>query len=133
MKDHLTQVTNTGISRFSTNRVFMEYAQLFKVILSFHDLGKGSGYFQRYLLDNAPRTNLTRHSEFSAIWAYYYCLTELKLEGLDCLLVYVCVISHHADMDNFSELLSPNLSADELMLISENTDYEELNAILSDL
>ncbi|MCB5261296.1 MAG: hypothetical protein LHW53_01010, partial [Candidatus Cloacimonetes bacterium] len=63
--DHLAQVSNAGMSRFASNAIFPEHARLLRVILSFHDLGKGSDYFQSYLLKAAPRSNLTRHSEFS--------------------------------------------------------------------
>ncbi|MCK9583991.1 MAG: CRISPR-associated helicase Cas3' [Candidatus Cloacimonetes bacterium] len=131
--DHLAQVSNAGMSRFASNAIFPEHARLLRVILSFHDLGKGSDYFQSYLLKAAPRSNLTRHSEFSALWACYYCMEKLKLDPLDSLFAYVCVMSHHGNLDNFSELLCPDLSRDELKQISEHTNYTELNAIQNSL
>lgn len=133
LMDHLAQVTNAGMSRFGSNAIFPEHARLLKVILSFHDLGKGSGFFQSYLLKVAPRTNLTKHSEFSALWACYYCMQELQISPLDSLMAYVCVRSHHGDLDNFSELLCPDLEPEELKKISDHTDYTELNAILNTL
>lgn len=133
LKDHLVQVTNAGMSRFLSNRIFPELADLLKVILSFHDLGKGSDFFQSYLLEAAPRSNLTKHSEFSALWACYYCMQVLKLEPLDSFLAYVCVVSHHGNLDNFSELLCTDLESDELKKINEHTNYTELNAILNSL
>ena len=126
LKDHLVQVSNAGMSRFACNAIFPEHAKLLKVILSFHDLGKGSDFFQGYLLKAAPRTNLTKHSEFSALWACYYCMQELKLEPLDSLIAYACVMSHHGNLDNFSELLCPDLSSDELKKISERANYTEI-------
>lgn len=133
LKDHLLQVTNTGMARFNRNRIFMEYAALQKVILAFHDLGKGSEYFQSYLLEDAPRTNLSRHSEFSALLAYQYCEQVLCSTPLDSLIAYVCVKSHHGNLDDFIELLCTSLSNDDLLSINERVSYNELNEILSEL
>lgn len=133
LKDHLEQVAITGMSRFRANGIYPEYEALLMVILSFHDIGKGSRFFQEYLLNSAPRSNHTKHSEFSALWACYYCLRELQAEPLDAIMVYVCVNSHHGNLGNLSELLCPDLSIKELLSINEQTDYDELNAILSSL
>jgi len=130
LKDHLEQVMRTGIFRFEQNRIFGQYSSLLKVILAFHDLGKGSQYFQSYLLDNAPRSNLSRHSEFSALWAYYYCKSELNLDILESLIAYICIKSHHSDLKDLSELLAMDLCPNELLEISEAVDYVELNSIL---
>lgn len=133
LKDHLAQVSHTGMSRFTANGIFTQYADLLKVILVFHDLGKGSLYFQSYLLRGKPRSNLTRHSEFSALWAYYYCIQDLHLEALDALLAYVCIKTHHGNLGDISELMVRDLSPIELCEISDQTDYDELNAILAGL
>jgi CRISPR/Cas system-associated endonuclease Cas3-HD len=66
--DHLEQVQRTGLTTFRDNAIFPDDSELLKVILAFHDLGKGSAHFQDYLLKNGPRSNLTRHSEISALW-----------------------------------------------------------------
>ncbi len=130
LKDHLEQVMRTGIDRFERNGIFGQYASLLKVILAFHDLGKGSQYFQNYLLDKAPRSNLTRHSEFSALWAYYYCKSELQLGILECLIAYVCIKSHHSDLKDISELMTFDLSTEDLQQINDAVDYSELNSII---
>jgi CRISPR-associated endonuclease/helicase Cas3 len=133
LKDHLLQVTTSGMARYNRNQIFMEYAELQKVILAFHDLGKGSEYFQGYLLENAPRTNLSRHSEFSALLAYHYCEHELVSAPLNSLMAFVCVKSHHGNVEDFSEMLCTSLSNDDLLSISEKVNYNELNDILSEL
>lgn len=130
LKDHLKHVLHAGKERFYQNRILGQYADLLEVILAFHDLGKGSKYFQDYLFKNAPRSNLTRHSEFSAIWAFFYCQSELQADILDCLIAYVCIKSHHSDLEDFSEALAPELNTDELLNINAAINYMELNSIL---
>jgi len=121
------------MSRFKQNGIWMEYKPVMEVILAFHDLGKGSRFFQEHLIDGAPRSNLCRHSEFSALWGLHHCMNVLKLETLECIWAYVCISSHHTDLGDVSELLSQSLSDSELLEISHSTDYEELNAILRQL
>ena len=133
LKDHLEQVTDKGLRRFRENSVFPESELLLKVILSFHDLGKGSAYFQNYLMNGAPRSNLTRHSEFSAIWAFHYCSSVLKLPPLDRFFAYICVNAHHGNLGDMDELLAPGLDQSELAEINQQIDYIELNAILERL
>lgn len=130
LKDHLEQVLHTGVSTFQGNAVFSEYEGLLKVILAFHDIGKSSAHFQNYLLNQEPRSNLSRHSEISALWACYYCLKVLDLGVLDAIFAYVCISSHHRSLANFNEMLCPSLSIDELVQISRSMDYDELNSIL---
>ena len=45
LMDHLAQVQSTGLNAFRDNGIFPEDGELLKVILAFHDLGKGSVHF----------------------------------------------------------------------------------------
>lgn len=132
LKDHLLQVTKSGISRFTDNGIFGSYHELLKVILVFHDLGKGSFFFQDHL-NGAPGSNLSKHSEFSAIWVYHYCIELCHLSHLEAILGFVCVRAHHRNLGNVPELLCPELSDDSLRSISAHTEYEELNSIIQSL
>jgi len=133
LKDHLTQVYQTGMWRFMQNGIWLEYKPVMEVILAFHDIGKGSFFFQEYLLNQAPRSSLSRHSEFSALWGLWHCMNVLKLGTLECIWAYVCISSHHTDLGDVSELLVPNLSTEDLLEINRSINYDELNAILSQL
>ena len=133
LKDHLHLVTKIGMDRFLHNNIFMEYETLMRVILAFHDIGKASSHFQGYLLRSEPRSKLTRHSEFSSIWAYLYCSEVLRLDDFECLAAKICVGSHHKDMENMDDALVGNLEDADLEQINEAVDYQELNGVLSDL
>ncbi|MDY0151800.1 MAG: CRISPR-associated helicase Cas3' [Candidatus Cloacimonas sp.] len=130
LKDHLEQVLTTGYNRFIENNIYPEFTNLLRVVLCFHDLGKGSRYFQDYLINHQNRNNLCRHSELSAIWAYWICKNELDMDTLSSLMAYACVVSHHGDLANFKEILAPQLTTGELISISQAMDYIELNQIL---
>lgn len=133
LKDHLHLVTKIGMARFLQNNIFMEYEALMRVILAFHDLGKASSYFQGYLLRSEPRSKLTRHSEFSSIWAYLYCSEVLQYDDFECLAAKICVGSHHKDLANMDDTLIADLENEDLKQISEAIDYPEINRILHDL
>jgi CRISPR-associated endonuclease/helicase Cas3 len=109
LKDHLQQVLTTGRNRFEENQLYQRDLQLLEVILAFHDLGKASTYFQEYLSAKRPGSNLCKHSEFSAIWAYYICLEQFNLDDLSSLIAYLTVRCHHTDLGNVSDKLVPDL------------------------
>ena len=133
LKDHLQQVLTTGRNRFEENQLYQGDLQLLEVILAFHDLGKASTYFQEYLSGKRPGSNLCKHSEFSAIWAYYICLEQFNLDDLSSLIAYLTVRCHHTDLGNVSDKLVPDLEMEELLEINSNIDYPELNNIYGDL
>ncbi len=82
LKDHLQGVVRTGLNRFEENGLYKEDYLLLKIILSLHDLGKASSFFQEYLLNNHRRSQCSHHSEFSALWAYLICSNDFKLDKL---------------------------------------------------
>ena len=133
LKDHLQLVTKIGMDRFLKNKIFMQHEALMRVILTFHDLGKASTYFQEYLSESKPRSKLTRHSEYSAIWAYLYCSEVLGLDDLASLFAKICVGSHHKNLGNIDESLTHSLGDEELMQINDAMNYPEINFILQGL
>ncbi len=133
LKDHLHLVTKIGMARFLQNNIFMEYESLMRVILTFHDVGKASSHFQGYLSRSEQRSKLTRHSEFSSIWAYYYCSNVLHYDDFKCLMAKICVSYHHKDLDNIYVSWGGPKEVTDLKQISETVDYQELNLILRDL
>lgn len=130
LKDHLAQVVESGLRRYQVNGIYLEHEQLMHIILAFHDIGKGSVYFQKYIVKEAPSSDTTRHSEISALWAYSYITHRLKAHPLDAIFAYVCIKYHHGNLGDISELLSPCLSGNILHRISDGIDYKEINAIL---
>lgn len=133
LRDHLDQVLSSGLTTFDRNAVFSKFRTVLRVILAFHDLGKGSSCFQDYLSQKAPRSKLTRHSEISALWACYHLITQYQTNTLDALIAYVCIASHHGPLGNFTDSLGPDLLPEELLKISEHMDYYELNNIFEHL
>jgi len=133
LKDHLQQVLVTGLTRFEENQLYQDDLQLLKVILAFHDLGKASMFFQEYRSAKRPGSNLCKHSEFSALWAYYICLEQYNLDDLSSLIAYLTIRFHHTDLGNISEKLVPDLDNNELLEINSNIHYPELNNIYKEL
>jgi len=129
LKDHLQGVVRTGLNRFEENGLYKEDYLLLKIILSLHDLGKASLFFQEYLLYNHRKSKCTHHSEFSALWAYLICSNDFKLDKLSCLIAYITIKSHHLDMNDIDIMLIPSVDEKTLFNINNNTDYEELNYI----
>ncbi|MFZ5997249.1 MAG: CRISPR-associated helicase Cas3' [Nitrospirota bacterium] len=83
-----------------------------KIIALSHDIGKATGYFQRYLFaeekEKARIKNMpeTKHSLLSGICTFYLC-RELKMAGdLLPFFAFVTVRRHHSNLINISDEVS---------------------------
>ena len=111
LENHLT-----GAAKFSG--IFLEekppnikeqFRDICKVIALSHDIGKATGYFQKYLnadekekkkLKNRPQTN---HSLFSAVCAYYLCKEISRDNVILPFFAYVCVRRHHGNLIDLTD------------------------------
>ncbi|MDM8557485.1 CRISPR-associated helicase Cas3' [Candidatus Parabeggiatoa sp. HSG14] len=67
----------------------------------FHDIGKGTPYFQEYLLKTKKRTKLTPHAKSSAVLSWWY--TEaMELPLWVRLAVFIAILRHHGAL-NYNE------------------------------
>jgi len=92
-----------------------------RIIGLVHDLGKANKYFQEYLLTgNDIRTELTSHSLFSAVCAYYL-VKETTQDVLLPLFAYIVVKRHHGDLINVMDEIS-NFDENDCRIILEQLE-----------
>ncbi len=65
----------------------------------FHDLGKYTIFFQKYLLGEKVKARLKNHSLIGA----FYLINKYKNEPLKAAILYFLIINHHKSFDNFLE------------------------------
>jgi CRISPR-associated endonuclease/helicase Cas3 len=92
LKEHLRKVTELIEYYFPLEKEFLELA---KTVAKFHDLGKATFYFQRYLKGEKVNTKLKEHSLLSALFLYIY-LREKGFNELFSFLSYLAVKRHHS-------------------------------------
>jgi CRISPR-associated endonuclease/helicase Cas3 len=110
LKDHLQNVTElAGQKMEQVNFSFKNYSRetlqkLLQLICMTHDFGKATDYFQEYLNEKRPGSELTKHARFSAVWAYILVKREMNDEKLAAFAYYL-VYRHHGELVNFNEAL----------------------------
>lgn len=74
--------------------------RLFKEFILLHDLGKATGYFQRYLLDQTEEGEMKNHAEFSALFFLAYeCRKGIREnEAHFIMAMFYCILRHHGDL-----------------------------------
>ncbi len=130
LKLHLNNVKKLGMNIFETRKtLWSNDKDIFKtleIILGTHDFGKGTKYFQEYIVDTenekfkkSPFMDLKKHGEFSALWCYYLVMKETQNEKL-ALIAYMVVRKHHGDLTDFK--------AEEIVLQDDGKDlfYKQL-------
>ena len=137
--DHLNNVKKIGLEVFDSKNLLRlpvykeDYRKALEIALYYHDFGKSTEYFQKYLQSSAEKQQcpyekrLTHHSLLSACFAAYKAYEQFKNKDirLTCL-VFSCILKHHGDLDNLSD-----------MLVISNRDWDILekqwdNIILDD-
>ena len=87
-----------------------ELKELLGIVVTFHDLGKYTSYFQNYLLNQKPIDNeLKRHSQFGGLVAFNHFEKENDRKAL---LVLYLIFLHHSsliDLQDISLKLGKNL------------------------
>ncbi|MBI5193500.1 MAG: CRISPR-associated helicase Cas3' [Nitrospirae bacterium] len=84
-----------------------QLSRVCKIIALSHDIGKATGYFQEYLVaeENEKarlKTNLTKHSLFSAVSAYYLT-TQITDDKLHPFFAFITVRRHHGNLIDISD------------------------------
>ena len=88
-----------------------ELKELLNIIVTYHDLGKYTSYFQNYLLNQKPIDNdLKKHSQFGGLVAFNHLEEESNRKGL--LALYLIFLHHSSltDLQDISLKLGKNLS-----------------------
>jgi CRISPR-associated endonuclease/helicase Cas3 len=126
--DHLNNVKKIGLEVFDSKNLLKlpvdkeDYRKALEIALYYHDFGKSTEYFQKYLKCSIEKQQcpyekrLTRHSLLSACFAAYKAYEQFKDKDirLSCL-VFSCILKHHGDLNNLSD-----------MLVISNRDWDTL-------
>ena len=111
LKDHLTGVyLKAEKSAYPKAIPDISYDELQNMILDltvFHDLGKYTRFFQKYLLGKKVNKNLKNHSVIGAI----YLINKYKDKPFLAALLYFLSINHHS---NFKNILETRFFHDEI-------------------
>jgi len=114
MREHISGVLSNTLNNFSKDVKLglssTELDNLLRIIVSFHDLGKYTTFFQNYLLKRGTvDTDKKRHPPIGAFAAYNLLKERDEKQALLALLV---IFLHHGnliDLTTFSERLSGHL------------------------
>lgn len=114
MRDHVGGALSNALFHFSTEVKLgfttTELEALLKSIVSLHDLGKFTSFFQNYLLKKGSiDSDKKRHPPIGAFTAYYLLKEKDEKQALLALLI---IFLHHGnlvDLTSFSERLSGHL------------------------
>jgi CRISPR-associated endonuclease/helicase Cas3 len=102
---HTENVRNIALLGFESSTCFSFSTDELKVMLAdlccYHDLGKYTKYFQRYLLtDEKVDPFLKAHARFGAYSIYQKYLLK---EPSTAVLLYFIVLNHHGNLDNLKD------------------------------
>ena len=103
--DHLKFVGDRGAILIENKSINFKYSKgqlqhTAKVIGYCHDLGKGTKYFQDYLLGkNSVKDKLKAHAFLSSLICFYN-VKEINEEL--AIISYLCVKHHHGNLKNFA-------------------------------
>jgi len=117
--EHLTNVKNIGMQIFDSKNLNLDYSnsdirKALEIMLSFHDFGKATSFFQSYLkfsIDNRhykEKLELTYHALLSACYASYKTYNEVEDESSKLILsviVFIAVRKHHGNLDDLDNLI----------------------------
>lgn len=113
MEEHLSGVCNKALNGFNNN-VSLDYNTeelklAVKDISYYHDLGKYTVFFQKYLLGYKTDNNLKKHSRIGA----FALLNKYADNPLLASFLYFIVLNHHSSFDDIlnSDLLIGDFSA----------------------
>jgi len=130
LKKHLEGVTKNIKRNIHPHLHFSDFlihSSLPEVVGLFHDLGKYTTYFQKYLLNNKENNNrsLKNHSLISAVFTFNFLQNILHSKKQLSFIVYYCIKHHHGS------LLSPNrLPSASQQLFNESNLAKQTKNIL---
>ena len=138
LEEHLENVKKLGLAIFDSKTTLWsssaDVRKALEIILYYHDAGKSTGYFQKYIQDtNNPRyksekeRRLKAHSFLSA----FITLLELRKNLSDHKLIFlgfIIVLHHHSKLKNVDDLLfQPDGESFSLQLKSFDPAYFDIN------
>lgn len=131
--EHLTNVTNKSLDGFDKLKVNFsiiasdDFRKLIKIAGLFHDFGKATSFFQAHLRGEETNRKYSRHSQVSAIVAFFVS-KDVGFEDKWAYMVYQVIVRHHGDLKDFEEvsLENKNILKKQMSDIKSSNDYNEL-------
>ena len=109
LTEHLRDVVSR-IRRSAPDCRCLEWVALF------HDLGKATEFFQRYLHGRDSPQRLRRHADLGALWLLEYLSATMEAESglpvVDAALAFLFVRRHHGRLDDLCDTLADLQPAD---------------------
>nr|WP_321330373.1 CRISPR-associated helicase Cas3' [uncultured Ilyobacter sp.] len=100
LKDHLEEVEERTKNIFYKNTGFSiqneEISKIIQIIGKYHDFGKYTEYFQKYLLGETKSSDNTNHANLSGVFSYNH-FENVKNERLRYLIYYI-IKYHHSKL-----------------------------------
>ncbi|MCD6359620.1 MAG: CRISPR-associated helicase Cas3' [Armatimonadetes bacterium] len=137
LKDHLRSVGEISRHQIQKMRLDLtiisqnQLAELSYLIGIFHDFGKSSTYFQKYIRGQRKGDVLTQHSFISAVVAYHM----VRQKGFDpawAVISYLLIKRHHGNLETLREDEQDNLYIASKQLENILTQQvEEIKALYS--
>jgi CRISPR-associated endonuclease/helicase Cas3 len=143
--DHLQEVADNCVDLIKERALFSTRIELKQILQdiaflagAFHDLGKGTRYFQHYLLsENHEEIGPKSHALISAIFVKEVIriyLSKTTLSGLEKLLFthlsFVAVKRHHGRLDNFEDEIyktaDKNKELQKQIIVFEEPEINEI-------
>src|SRR5690625_601085 len=114
-------------------------AKLLFICGFYHDFGKATSFFQKYLHNpEAPHNSLKNHALPSAVFAFYITKEFLKITSLDkdkkfllSIAVFITVRRHHGNLGNFPNEIGISNFKDDLTEQFKSIDSSSIDYILS--
>ncbi|SHO50567.1 CRISPR-associated helicase/endonuclease Cas3 [Anaerocolumna xylanovorans] len=108
LEDHLKEVKEWGNFYKSINpQVLKEIdADIIDSYLLFHDMGKGTLYFQKYIRKEPVEEKLKSHAAISAMLFLYYHIQKGTVKEREEIIVSMAyaILKHHGDMESYSDI-----------------------------
>ena len=140
--DHLQEVSSLGLSikddliSYPLLRNYLDKGiidEIIRIICITHDLGKGTLFFQNYLMGKLPVDNfLKSHSTISSLYAYY-STEKLLIDNLLPFITLMIVQGHHGMIPSpSSAIIRIYKHREQLMKQFENYKHkDELDSVLA--
>lgn len=108
LEEHLKEVKEWGNYYKSLNpQVLKEiHNAIIDSYLLFHDMGKGTLYFQKYIRKEPVEERLKSHAAISAMLFLYYHIHKGTVKDWEEVIVSMAyaILKHHGDMENYSDI-----------------------------
>lgn len=107
LEEHLKEVQEWGNFYRRSIAVLKDVDDdIFDSYLLFHDMGKGTSYFQRYIRKETVEEQLKSHAGLSSMLFLYYHIQKGTVGEWEEVLVSMAyaILKHHGDMGNYSDI-----------------------------